>query len=576
MSTDAVDVAIIGGGPAGSTCASLLLKYAPSLKVAIVERESFPRDHVGESQLPAIGKVLNEMGVWEKVEAANFPIKIGATYRWGKSNDLWDFEFLPNGDFRDAPRPGTYAGQRLETAFQVDRAVFDKILLDHAQSLGCELIQPVAVRQVLREGDRVEALVLEDGRELRAKHYVDASGHTGILRRAMGVETESPTSLQNIAIWDYWQNAEWAVNIGVGGTRVQVLSLGYGWIWFIPLGPTRTSIGLVVPAAYYKASGKKPEELYRRAIESDPVVSRLLRNAASEEKLSTTRDWSFLAQRLAGENWWLAGESAGFADPILAAGMTLAHLGARDVAYAILAEEGGDHEGAWLREWYDEGNRTKIGRHIRFADFWYSANGYFKDLQIETQAIARDAGLELTPAEAWRWLGTGGFIDADRVGTELGSFSLGAVKLMAGRFLDTAPHYEITGKNTFRLDMEGAEIRWGAKLENGKILRHRTYHRGDRAVPDYGVYGALIRATEQGTTSVKLLNSIRENTTRAGLPPAKVSTIIQETFVALEAMVCDGWIHASFNPDLPPLTGIMGGDAIIHENRDKRSGLHMN
>jgi len=82
MDSEVVDVAIIGGGPAGSTCASLLLKYKPSLRVVIVEREVFPRDHVGESQLPAIGKVLNEMGVWDKVERANFPVKIGATYRW--------------------------------------------------------------------------------------------------------------------------------------------------------------------------------------------------------------------------------------------------------------------------------------------------------------------------------------------------------------------------------------------------------------------------------------------------------------------------------------------------------------
>lgn len=570
MPQDLVDVAIVGGGPAGSTCASLLRKYAPELRVRLVEREVFPRDHVGESQLPAIGKVLFEMGVWDKVEAADFPIKIGATYRWGRSNDLWDFEFLPNGDFRNAPRPGKYEGQRIDTAFQIDRSIFDKILLDHAESLGCEVRQSTTVRQVLREGDRIEALVLDDGSELRATHYVDASGHAGIIRRAMGVEVDCPTSLQNIAIWDYWQNAEWAVSVGVGGTRVQVLSLGYGWIWFIPLGPTRTSIGLIVPAAYYKESGKRPEELYREALASDEVVSRLTRNAMCEEKLSTTKDWSFLAQRLAGDNWWLAGESAGFADPILAAGMTLAHHGARDVAYAIVAEARGEHDPRWLREWYDESNRTKIGRHIRFADFWYSANGYFQDLQVETQAIARDAGLELTPNEAWRWLGTGGFIDADRVGTELGSFTLGAVKLMAGRFLDTPPHYEITGKNTFFLDMEGAEEAWGAKLDEGRIFRHRIFQRNGKALPDYGVYGALIAATRNGTTSVALLSAIEKNTTRAGLSPAQRASIVQETFVALEAMVCDGWITATYNPKLPPLQGVMGGEAVIHPNRDPK------
>src|ERR1043165_8999520 len=91
----AYDVAIIGGGPGGSTLGSLLRKYEPKCRVIILEKEEFPRDHIGESQLPPISDVLNEMGCWDKVEAANFPIKVGATFRWGKTPELWDFEFLP-------------------------------------------------------------------------------------------------------------------------------------------------------------------------------------------------------------------------------------------------------------------------------------------------------------------------------------------------------------------------------------------------------------------------------------------------------------------------------------------------
>lgn len=93
------DVIVIGGGPAGSTLGTLLRKYNPALNVLILEKEQFPREHVGESQLPPISKILDEMGCWDKVEAANFPIKIGATYRWGSSPKLWDFEFLPVRQF---------------------------------------------------------------------------------------------------------------------------------------------------------------------------------------------------------------------------------------------------------------------------------------------------------------------------------------------------------------------------------------------------------------------------------------------------------------------------------------------
>ena len=236
------DVAIIGGGPGGSTVASFLKVYNPDLKVVVLEKEHFPREHVGESQLPVVGHVLNEIGVWGKVEAANFPIKVGATYLWGSSPEPWDFEFLPLSQFRDQPRPATFEKDRQLTAWQVDRAQYDKILLDHARDLGAEVHEGTRAKVIKGENDHVEAIESEAGR-FTAKHYIDASGHIGVLRRAMGVGTTTPTSLMNIALWDYWDNAQWATTIGTGGTRVQVLSIGSGWIWFIPISPTRTSIG---------------------------------------------------------------------------------------------------------------------------------------------------------------------------------------------------------------------------------------------------------------------------------------------------------------------------------------------
>ncbi|MCU0317585.1 MAG: tryptophan 7-halogenase, partial [Fimbriimonadaceae bacterium] len=216
MKNNSYDVAIIGGGPAGSTTGTLLKKYNPNLNVLILEREKFPRDHVGESQLPLISHILHEMEVWEKVEQAGFPIKIGATYRWGKTDDLWDLEFAPGIQSADMPRPGTFDGARRHTAFQVDRAIYDKILLDHAAEFGVEVREETKVTEVLTSGDRVDGLTLESGETITATHYVDASGNVGLIRRALGVEVDCPSSLKNIAIWDYWQNAEWAVEIGVG------------------------------------------------------------------------------------------------------------------------------------------------------------------------------------------------------------------------------------------------------------------------------------------------------------------------------------------------------------------------
>src|SRR5262249_55617710 len=158
-----------------------------------------------------------------------------------------------------------------------------------------------------------------------------------VLRKAMGVEIDCPTELKNVAFWDYWENTAWADTIGVGGTRIQVMSVGFGWLWFIPLGPTRTSLGLVCPASYYLRAGKSPEELYVAAIAESERISELIRGGRRSGNLRSRKDWSYVAERQSGDNWFLVGEAAGFADPILSAGMTLTHTGARELAYTLIA-----------------------------------------------------------------------------------------------------------------------------------------------------------------------------------------------------------------------------------------------
>lgn len=554
--THSADVAIIGGGPAGSTVGTLLRKYHPRLKVMILEREQFPRDHVGESQLPHIGLILEEMGVWDKIERCNFPIKIGATYRWGNSDRLWNFEFLSNGDFADEIRPGKYQGQRRETAFQVDRAVYDEVLLNHAESVGCHVRQKTTVRKVETNGDKVTSLVLDNGDIVQARYYVDASGHAGVIRRAMNVETTCPTSLQNIAIWDYWQNADWAVKIGTGGTRVQVMSLGYGWIWFIPLGPTRTSIGLIVPASYYKSAGLKPAELYDAAISSDLVIAPLIKNATSENKLSTTKDWSFIADRLAGENWFLAGESAGFADPILAAGMTLAHSGAREVAYTILALDRRDYEPEWLKQRYCQAHRHQISQHIQFADYWYTHNGVFTDLQDFTAELAQDRGLSLNPQEAWRWFGTGGFVNSDSLLTGFGGYSLAATKQISANFSGQPPHYEVIGKTHFRTSADGAEKAWGAFLHDGRIERHRCLERNGRMVPKTGLADWLMTTLRAELSAREVICATDAYFVAMQFPERFRPKFSQDVYEMLEALVSDGWIKAEARAGFEPLPSI--------------------
>lgn len=544
------DVAVIGGGPGGSTIGTYLKKFNPSMKVGIFEREVFPRDHVGESQLPIISAYLDEMGVWDKVEAAGFPIKIGATYKWGSGKELWDFDFLSGGILSDEPRPAKFTGQRRFTAFQVDRAIYDKILLDHATELGCDVFQGVKVSKVESDGDAATGLILDSGKTVTARHYVDASGHVGVLRRAFDIDIEYPTNLQNIAVWDYWENAEWAESIGIGGTRVQVMSLSYGWIWFIPLGPTRTSVGLIVPAEYYKSTGRRPEDLYRQAIIEEPRIEHLLRNAVCENKLSSTKDWSFVASRHYGENWFLVGESAGFADPILAAGMSITHAAAREAAFTILELDSGKHDPSWLKAEYQKLQLNRIRNHIRFADYWYSANQQFSDLKEHTRKIAELNGLDLSPDKAWQWLAQGGFIDDDlTAGTA--TLSLTAIKGLGEYMTPMDFQNPLDHNNVFKLNLSGATFVYRAAYENGGVRRYDAYERDGKLLPIVGVFDVLVDVLQRDPTLPGIMRQLN-NLAQGNLGNRDFKLwVLDRVPVALEAMIAGGWVTPSFDSRYP-------------------------
>ena len=539
-----VDVAIIGGGPAGSTTGTLLKKYDPSLSVLILERERFPRDHVGESQTPPVSHVLAEMGCWEEVEAAGFPIKIGATYCWGKSRELWDFDFVTPSLCNDLKRPGTYDSVRRNLAFQVERARYDEILLNRAATLGCDVRQESRVTRIDMDGDRVSGIEVEGLGRVTADRYIDASGHAGILRRAAGVGVEVPTNLRNVAVWEYWRNAKWAEEIGVGATRVQVMSVGYGWIWFIPLGPERTSVGLVVPADYVKGSEESLPALYHKALGEQPRIAELMLDAVSEGKSHTTKDWSFVSKRACGPNWFLGGESSGFADPILAAGMSLTHASGREAAYTILEERrGGDP--AWLREAYEKRQFRRLKSYIRFADYWYTANSQFTDLKEYTTEIAKEAGLKLTPDEAWRWLSQGGFISEDFNAGQAG-FALPLLREMGDYLGEADSSLVVSRTNVFRPNLKGASEEQRAQYEMGRVASVQCLMRDGKIWPMTGLYKSWFEWLREPIKVTDLILELRCEAEK--INPRNQGAAIYDLVVALEALISDGWVEATYDP----------------------------
>jgi flavin-dependent dehydrogenase len=555
------DVAIVGGGPAGSTAACMLRRYNPSLRVLVLEKEKFPREHIGESQLPAVAHILHEMGCWDKVEAANFPVKLGATFTWGKDEESWDFDFYPVEEFRDEPRPGRFEGQRKFTAFQVERAIYDKILLDHARELGAEAREEAPVREVLREGDAVRGLTLDSGETVTARWYIDASGAAGLFRRTFEVGSEAPKELRNIAIYDYWNDARWAIEIGVGGTRIQVRSLPFGWIWFIPLGPKRASVGLVCPVDYYKRRGLSTEELYLEALNSQPQIQDLLSGATREgQGVRAVKDWSHISDRLYGDNWLLTGEAAGFADPILSAGLTVHQGSGRDAAFTIIEAERGEIDAAWLKRAYDDKTRRNIRQHIQFAQFWYASNARFTELREHCQRIAAEAGLSLKPQQAWSWLARGGFTNQGLFDAKFGSFDFASARRLVEKFADgsenaagnSAIEFRFETSNSFKLNLVGAKKVFLPDYRAGRVLKVECYERAGRILPNTGIYQNMMRALKFSSEGRRIFEVLARNIT-AQFEPAARAQALSDHMLTLEAMIEGGWVVARYDRKLPSM-----------------------
>ena len=327
-----------------------------------------------------------------------------------------------------------------------------------------------------------------------------------------------------------------------------MISVHNGWIWFIPLGPDRTSVGLIVPVERYKNQSKSPAELYDAALGEDERLAGFLEGATMEGQVQTTKDWSFLSERHTGENWFLVGEASGFADPILAAGMSISQASAREAAFTILEiERGGD--AAWLREAYDARQTNKIRNHIRFADYWYSANAQFTDLREHTAQIARDNGLDLSPEKAWAWLAQGGFID-DEANTGPTGFPMQLIKEIGPFMGGLKPSATLYKTNVFALDVEGATHSSRSSYAQGRVLRVDAYERDGRVLPLRPPFDFWARALKDGPLDGGEIHRRLEIHTT----DQRAASMRGDLLEALEAMIEDGWVRASLDRTRPRLT----------------------
>jgi halogenation protein CepH len=326
-----VDVVVAGGGPGGSTLASLVAMQGH--RVVILEKEKFPRYQIGESLLPSTTRgICGLTGVANDLAQAGFTRKRGGTFRWGSNPEPWTFAFSVS--------PNVTANSSY--AYQVERSKFDKILLDHARRLGVDVRERCAVTDVLSDGDRVRGVSYLDGNgrnaQIRAQYVVDASGHRSSIYRHAGGSRKYSEFFRSLALFGYFHGGKRLPPPNSG--NILCAAFNSGWFWYIPLSETLTSVGAVVGQEYVSKMQGDPENALRALIAECPLISDYLTGAeritdGDYGRLRVRKDYSYHNTSFWRRGMILIGDAACFVDPVISSGVHLATysalLGARSI-----------------------------------------------------------------------------------------------------------------------------------------------------------------------------------------------------------------------------------------------------
>ncbi|MGH9380382.1 MAG: NAD(P)/FAD-dependent oxidoreductase [Thermoanaerobaculia bacterium] len=360
------DVLIVGGGPAGATAALQLARRGR--RVALFEKERFPRFHVGESLLPKSQIQLEALGLDERIRALPRVKKLGAEFLMGDGsvgNDYWFHTSLVHGD-------------RHET-FNIERAVFDSALLESAVEAGADVRQGTRVETVetLRDG---EVALSAGGTTYTGRYLLDASGLLTHLGKHLKLRRVHPR-LRNIAYYGHFRNVE--RRSGDPGGFATIVMCDEGWFWLIPINEAVTSIGMVLEERHARRAGVPAKEMLFWGIRNCPVVAQRCRDAIFPETTYVTGDYSHSCRPYAGPGYFLIGDAATFIDPIFSTGVTLGLMSA-DKAVSLLDEMlGGDLAPPRARRRYARFVRGSTRPYFRVVEAYYGHE--FRELFLHGQ-----------------------------------------------------------------------------------------------------------------------------------------------------------------------------------------------
>jgi flavin-dependent dehydrogenase len=311
------DVIIIGGGPGGSTLATLLAMEG--VDVAVFERETYPRFHIGESLLPATMPIFKKTGFYETLNSGKYINKYGAAFVDYRSMDEVYF------GFQDGFNPD------IPSAFEVERSEFDKDILEHAIKKGATVYQPERVKGVEFHADH--AVVTATNGQFQARLVIDATGRDAMLGKQSKTRSVNK-DLNNVAVFAHYSGVrrgkaerEGDITIGLMPERA--------WSWVIPFKGEKTSFGVVCNSEVFKG-GADLNQYLEDQIAASPYIKEMMKDSERISEITVISNYSHKSETYAGERWMMIGDAAVFLDPIFSSGVHVSCTSATLAAPIVL------------------------------------------------------------------------------------------------------------------------------------------------------------------------------------------------------------------------------------------------
>lgn len=378
------EVGIIGGGPAGSSLACYLAKAG--ISVAVFESEVFPREHVGESLVPAVIPVMHDIGVIDKIEEAGFPRKYGAAWTSTETRPAGDHFETDSHTLEFAQiayEEREQSGVDRTYAWHVDRGRFDEILLNHARELGATVFEGTRVTRVdFSDPTRPVLQTKTDGRraDVPVRMVADASGRHTMIGNQLRVKVPDPVFNQ-YAVHTWFDG----LDRNALATRpeeadfifVHFLPLEDTWVWQIPITDSITSIGVVSQKQRLKAMKDDLEKFFWGSVETRRDLGNALRGCKQLRPFKVEGDYSYGMRQITGDALVLIGDAARFVDPIFSSGVSVAMNSARLAAKDIIAAHAsGDYRAARFEN-YASTLRRGVQIWYDFISMYYRLNVLF-------------------------------------------------------------------------------------------------------------------------------------------------------------------------------------------------------